>query len=195
MSITFSRKNNCAHNLIFNQNTTRPNKCDGFTLVELIVVVVVIGILSSIAIPSFTNYADKVKQKEATVAINAYLKAAQAYSAEYSALPQNSSDISQFVNIQACCYGCSGRQDPTYCRRNPSISLDNVKARSWNLTSGLYAIGIYPSSTQVQFTANPTAWFQGRGYGVSGCFSMTSGTMKLFESKNRNHLTPPPSCQ
>ena len=173
----------------------RPSQCDGFTLVELIVVIVIIGVLSSIAIPSFTNYADKARQKEATVAINAYLKAAKAYSAEHSALPQNSSDMSQFVNIQACCYGCSGRQDPTYCQRNPSISLDNVRAQSWNLTSGLYAIGMNPSSTQVQFTANPTAWFQGRGYGVSGCYSMTSGTMKLFESKNRNHLTPPPSCQ
>ena len=39
---------------------------EGFTLVELIVVVMMIGILSSIAIPQFMTAADKAKQKEAT---------------------------------------------------------------------------------------------------------------------------------
>ena len=38
---------------------------NAFTLVELIVVVVIIGILSSIAIPSFQNASEKAKQKEA----------------------------------------------------------------------------------------------------------------------------------
>ena len=37
---------------------------NAFTLVELIVVVVIIGILSSIAIPSFQNASEKAKQKD-----------------------------------------------------------------------------------------------------------------------------------
>ena len=57
-----------------------------FTLVELIVVVVIIGILSSIAIPSFQNASDKAKQKEASSMISSYLKAAQAYYTEYLSL-------------------------------------------------------------------------------------------------------------
>ena len=49
---------------------------EGFTLVELIVVVMMIGILSSIAIPQFMTSADKAKQKEATGIVSALVKAA-----------------------------------------------------------------------------------------------------------------------
>ena len=58
----------------------------GFTLVELIVVVVIIGILSAIAIPSFQSASDKAKQKEASTLLASYLKAAQAFYTEYGEL-------------------------------------------------------------------------------------------------------------
>ena len=67
---------------------------EGFTLVELIVVVMMIGILSSIAIPQFMTAADKAKQKEATGIVSALVKAATAYQTEYGVLPINAEELS-----------------------------------------------------------------------------------------------------
>ena len=50
----------------------------GFTLVELMIVIVIVGILSSIALPSFLSQQNKAKLTEATTKISAILKAAHA---------------------------------------------------------------------------------------------------------------------
>ena len=78
------------------------NSEDGFTLVELIVVVMMIGVLSSIAIPQFMTAADKAKQKEATGIVSALIKAATAYQTEYGSLPQYHVDLSEFAQFQKC---------------------------------------------------------------------------------------------
>lgn len=51
----------------------------GFTLIELLVVIVVIGILSSIALPSFLNQTNKARQSEAKALLGAMNRAQQAY--------------------------------------------------------------------------------------------------------------------
>ena len=75
---------------------------EGFTLVELIVVVMMIGILSSIAIPQFMTAADKAKQKEATGIVSALVKAATAYQTEYGVLPENAGELSEYAKFQEC---------------------------------------------------------------------------------------------
>ena len=72
---------------------------NAFTLVELIVVVVIIGILSSIAIPSFQNASEKAKQKEASSMLASYAKAAQAYYTEYSQLAVSPRNLGEYVTV------------------------------------------------------------------------------------------------
>jgi len=56
----------------------------GFTLIELMIVVAIIGILASVAIPSFINYQLTAKRSEAFANLNALAKAQKAYFAEFN---------------------------------------------------------------------------------------------------------------
>jgi len=62
----------------------------GFTLIELMIVVAIIGILAAIAIPNFMTYQAKARQSEAKVGLGGIFTTAVSYFAEngtYSVLP------------------------------------------------------------------------------------------------------------
>ncbi len=61
----------------------------GFSLIELMVVVAIIAILSTIAIPSYQTFQAKARQKEGFALMSAYYSAAHASSAEYGGFPGN----------------------------------------------------------------------------------------------------------
>ena len=58
------------------------NRKSGFTLVELMVVVGIIGVLSSIGIPTFKTYAQRSKRSEAFINLAGIYTAQKAYHAE-----------------------------------------------------------------------------------------------------------------
>lgn len=59
----------------------------GFTLIELMIVVAIIGILASIAIPNFLKFQAKAKQAEAKANLGSLFTAMIAYYAEYTTYP------------------------------------------------------------------------------------------------------------
>ena len=57
---------------------------EGFTLVELMVVVAIIGILAAIAIPNYQKYQAKARQSEGKIALSAIYSAQVGYATENS---------------------------------------------------------------------------------------------------------------
>lgn len=66
----------------FLQYLNHKKQDEGFTLIELVMVMVLIGILSALALPSFLNQGYKARQSEAKIFVGTANRAQQAYRVE-----------------------------------------------------------------------------------------------------------------
>jgi len=161
------------------------NSEDGFTLVELIVVVMMIGILSSIAIPQFMTAADKAKQKEATGIVAALIKAATAYQTEYGGLPSTALQISEYAKFQKCGHPAASTTGGPVCKNATPVPLDNADT-SFVSSSGHYAVSFQletiNGNEEFQVLANPNGTaYSGNGSAVTGCYAPQAALSEVYE--------------
>ena len=70
----------------------------GFTLIELMIVVAIIGILAAIAIPNFLKFQCKAKQTEAKTGLKAVYTTQLAYNGEFGSY-LNLTDLTQYGGL------------------------------------------------------------------------------------------------
>ena len=161
------------------------NNQEGFTLVELIVVVVMISILNSIAVPSFQLVSKKVRQRGVAAQISTYIRAAQAFYGEYSSPIRNAGDLSNYVDVIECRYHLI-----RMCNESQNSLHRNMAAYGWatrwNSTSGMYTITMR-SSDNNRFRLNAVPQRQDslarrlsdEDFGVSGCLNYSTGATQV----------------
>jgi prepilin-type N-terminal cleavage/methylation domain-containing protein len=142
----------------------------GFTLVELMVVVAIIGLLSAVAVPNFKKYQAKAKMSEAKLQLSALYTAEAAFFSDY--------------NIYAQCLPYMGFDPgPEWANRYYGIGFVTATAISGSGTTGAYGAAVNSGlnttdcpisnatadgADSATFNTNAVNWFPaGKGIGAA----------------------------
>ena len=129
----------------------------GFTLIELMIVVAIIGILAAVAIPAFMDYMKRSKKTEASLQLNKIGKNAKRYYSEASSYVAGAAtQLPAKPGSGGCCGG--GGASPNHCLAVPaSFAADaKWKALDFQIDEDSLFYYDYNGTSASTFTAKAT---------------------------------------
>jgi type IV pilus assembly protein PilA len=150
---------------------TKPLTETGFTLSEVMVTIVIVGILSSIALPSYVNQVNRSRQNEAASTISQIQTTIASYADEFGVLPTSWSELNDTSAVMT--------------DAGPATK-DNFQAIT--LAGGYYNVAI--SNTDNLFTITATREDE-PNLNVIACVNLTNGASGINQgTQNATALAP-----
>ena len=157
------------------------NESYGFTLVEFVIVVAIIGVLTTLMNPISNFITQKAREREGSLLIRSFLEASTLYFSEYGKTPNDYKDLSKYVSVRAC-----KTLDPKICKKTKSIQPQSPK--KWNSIDGNYIILMDTDlSLYSKFYAIPHKKSTQKK-AIFGCVNTKSNRRKINIQNNNLHL-------
>ena len=152
---------------IIRESTIFKKQNSGFTLIEVIVVVALIGIISAIAIPGFLGWREGTRIRSATNDIYSNLQRAKSI-----AIRENTWVLLEFAeNTYKICLDGDNDTPPNEVCDNDEKVISNARMVS----------GVQIDTANTDFNNNDSIRFDRRGLPVLGAFA--NGTIELTDEK------------
>jgi prepilin-type N-terminal cleavage/methylation domain-containing protein len=177
-------------------------KIAGFTLIELMIVVAIIGILAAVAIPAFLEYMKKSRATEASEQLNGIGKKQKTLYGDNGAFTNGTAALlpagGGATTGNNCCGGKGGTVTTPGTTVNNKCSADPASFKgdpTWGTTGMNFAVG-EESSYQYSYASTASTAFAAYAIGdtdcdgVSATFSL-AGTLDAASNPSVNLVKPP----
>ena len=161
-------------------------KQEGYTIVEILVVTLIIGLTLSVSLPLFGAVLNKARQKEATLIVNTIIKAVQANYALEAFLPTKMRHLNKFATFQKCNSDEVSIKGRKVCNSNTIVKTD-INDDYFYSPSGNYKVELKKTEIsnsdiifQVRAIPNGVS-YQDKGISVTGCFNPIGGASIIKE--------------